>query len=152
MSVSSSACVAARVIGTGDSVRAGADRQAAVPTRQPLHVMQASTMRFVVLIRASRCTKEASKVLNWSNGPDCASTYNFFARGVMLGAERESRADVTVAQLEAARRASVRADIAKRVKRACTHLSDEEFSRLIDEMTDRQLKGERRINREFLVE
>jgi len=70
----------------------------------------------------------------------------------MLGAERESRADVTVAQLEAARRASVRADIAKRVKRACTHLSDEEFSRLVDEMTERQLKGERRINREFLVE
>jgi hypothetical protein len=70
----------------------------------------------------------------------------------MSGADREARADVTIAQLEAARRASVRADIARRVKRACTHLSEEEFSRLVDEMTDRQLKGERRINREFLLE
>ena len=70
----------------------------------------------------------------------------------MLGAEREARVDITVAELEAARRASVRADIVKRVKRACTHLSDEEFSQLVDEMTDRQLKGERRLNREFLLE
>jgi hypothetical protein len=70
----------------------------------------------------------------------------------MSGAEREARGDITVAELEAARRASVRADIAKRVKRACTHLSDEEFSRLVDEMTDRQIRGERRINREFLLE
>lgn len=60
--------------------------------------------------------------------------------------------EISVAQLEAARRASVRADIARRVKRACTHLSDAEFSQLVDEMTDRQLKGERRINREFLLE
>jgi hypothetical protein len=70
----------------------------------------------------------------------------------MSGAKREARAEVTVAELEAARRESVRADIAKRIRRACTHLSDEEFSRLVDEMTDRQLKGERRINREFLLE
>jgi hypothetical protein len=70
----------------------------------------------------------------------------------MSGAKRETRVNVTVAELEAARRASVRADIAKRIRRACTHLSDEEFSRLVDEMTDRQLKGERRINREFLLE
>ena len=87
-----------------------------------------------------------------SDGPNRASTYNFFARGAMLGAEREARVDLTIAELEAARRASVRADIAKRVKGACTHLSDEEFSRLVDEMTDRQLKGERRINLEFLLE
>lgn len=70
----------------------------------------------------------------------------------MLRAEREARADVTVSELAAARRAHVRADIAKRVRKACTHLSDEDFSRLVDEMTDRQLKGERRINREFLLE
>lgn len=70
----------------------------------------------------------------------------------MFGADRDSQEDVSVAALEAARRASIRADIAKRVKRACTHLSDEEFSRLVDEMTERQLKGERRINREFLAE
>ena len=70
----------------------------------------------------------------------------------MFGADRESQVDVSVAELEAARRASVRADIAKRVRRACTHLCDEEFSRLVDEMTERQLKGERRINREFLAE
>lgn len=70
----------------------------------------------------------------------------------MSGAEREARVAVTIAELEAARRASVRADIVKRIRRACTHLSDAEFSQLVDEMTDRQLKGERRINREFLLE
>jgi hypothetical protein len=70
----------------------------------------------------------------------------------MSGAEKKSRADVTVNELEAARRATVHADIAKRVRRACTHLSDEEFSRLVDEMTDRQIRAEHRINLEFLVE
>jgi len=69
-----------------------------------------------------------------------------------LEAEREQRVSLTVAEMEAVRRASVRADIARRIKRACTHLTDDEFTRLVDEMTDRQLRGERRINREFLLE
>jgi hypothetical protein len=69
-----------------------------------------------------------------------------------LEAKREQNSNGTVAELEAARRAGIRADISKRIRRACTHLSEEEFTRLVDEMTDRQLKGERRINREFLLE
>jgi hypothetical protein len=69
-----------------------------------------------------------------------------------LEAKREQRVSLTVAEMEAARRATVRADIARRIKRACTHLADDEFTRLVDEMTDRQLRGERRVNRDFLLE
>ena len=89
---------------------------------------------------------------SWSDGPYCASPYNLFARGAGLEPEREQRVSLTVAEMEAARKAGVRADISRRIKRACTHLTDDEFTRLVDEMTDRQLRGERRINREFLLE
>jgi hypothetical protein len=87
-----------------------------------------------------------------SDGPECASPYNLFARGAVVEAEQEKRVGLTVAEMEAARRAGVRADISRRIKRACTHLTDDDFTRLVDEMTDRQLRGERRINREFLLE
>ena len=89
---------------------------------------------------------------SWADGPYCASPYNLFARGAGLEPEREQRVSLTVAEMEAARKAGVRADISRRIKRACTHLTDDEFTRLVDEMTDRQLRGERRINREFLLE
>jgi hypothetical protein len=87
-----------------------------------------------------------------SDGPNSASPYNLFGRGAGVEAEREERASLTVGEMEAARRAGIRADISRRIKRACTHLTDDEFTRLVDEMTDRQLRGERRINREFLLE
>jgi hypothetical protein len=87
-----------------------------------------------------------------SDGPDCASPYNLFERGAGVEAKREQRVSLTVADMEAARRAGVRADISRRIKRSCTHLADDEFTRLVDEMTDRQLRGERRINQEFLPE
>jgi hypothetical protein len=51
-----------------------------------------------------------------------------------------------------ARRDDVRADIAKRIKRACADLPAGEFGELVDEMTDRQLRGERRFNWDFLQE
>jgi hypothetical protein len=44
------------------------------------------------------------------------------------------------------RRARIRDDIAQRIKNACAHLSDDEFRQLVGQMTDRQLKGERRVN------
>jgi hypothetical protein len=69
----------------------------------------------------------------------------------MLGAERERHVEVADPGLEAVHRAGVRDDIARRIKKACTHLTDDQFSQLVEVMTDRQLKGERRINREFWV-
>jgi len=45
------------------------------------------------------------------------------------------------------RRGAIRDDIARRIKRVCADLSDQDFTTLVDEMADRQLKGERRANR-----
>lgn len=44
----------------------------------------------------------------------------------------DSRADV------------IRRDMVKRIRRACAHLSDEEFLRLVDAMVEKQLRSERR--------
>jgi hypothetical protein len=87
-----------------------------------------------------------------SGGPNSASPYNLFGRGAEVEAERDQRVTLTVAEMEAARRAGIRADISRRIRRACTNLTEDEFTRLVDEMTDRQLRGERRINQEFLLE
>lgn len=40
------------------------------------------------------------------------------------------------------RREAIRRDISRRLRRVCEQLSDDEFSQLVDEMTERQLKGE----------
>ena len=39
---------------------------------------------------------------------------------------------------------AIRTDIAKRLRRACSHLSDEEFSVLVEKMTNEQMRGEGR--------
>jgi hypothetical protein len=69
----------------------------------------------------------------------------------VLGAERERSVEVADPGLEMVHRAGVRDDIARRIKKACCHLTDDQFSQLVDVMTERQLKGERRTNREFWV-
>jgi len=69
-----------------------------------------------------------------------------------LASESERKVEPESAWLEAAKRETARADIAKRIRRACAHLSEEEFSQLVDSMTDRQLKGERRLNWDFWKE
>lgn len=45
------------------------------------------------------------------------------------------------------RRAAVRGDISRRLRRICPNYSEEEFSELVESMTQRQLEGERRANR-----
>jgi hypothetical protein len=62
------------------------------------------------------------------------------------------RTDSLVAHMEEARRSRVRDDIARRLQRACSHLQEDEFRLLVEEMTDRQIKGERRVTREFQLE
>jgi len=52
-------------------------------------------------------------------------------------------------EAEAARRERVRDDIARRIQRACAHLSDGEFRQLTEVMADRQLNAERRAAQNF---
>jgi len=37
----------------------------------------------------------------------------------------------------------IREDIAKRLRRVCTHLSDQEFAKLVEAMADQKIRGER---------
>lgn len=46
--------------------------------------------------------------------------------------------------LLAERKETIRADISRRLRSVCAHLSDEEFARLVETMVERKLKGERR--------
>ena len=46
----------------------------------------------------------------------------------------------------------IRDDIERRVRRVCSHLTEDEFGGLVEEMTDRQIRGERRAARDFLLE
>lgn len=54
--------------------------------------------------------------------------------------------------MEQTRRDRVRDDISRRLKRACAHLTEEQFRELVEQMTDRQIKSERRVIRDFLPE
>lgn len=44
------------------------------------------------------------------------------------------------------RRDAIRDDIAKRLRKVCSHLSDAEFKKLVEAMADQKLKGERRTS------
>ena len=48
---------------------------------------------------------------------------------------------------QSARRATIQADISRRLRRICPHYTEEQFSDLVEKMTKRQLEGERRANR-----
>jgi hypothetical protein len=72
--------------------------------------------------------------------------------GGLLDRQRNLPGDFADVTQEQPRRDRVRGDIARRIKPACSHLGEDEFRLLVDEMTDRQLKGERRANRDWLVE
>jgi hypothetical protein len=69
-----------------------------------------------------------------------------------LEAERQAHVDSLESHLEEARRNRIREDIARRLRRACGYLADDDFRRLVEEMVERQLKGERRVTRDFLLE
>jgi len=42
------------------------------------------------------------------------------------------------------RREVIRDDIARRIRRVCAHFSEEDFSALVDKMTERQIRSEHR--------
>jgi hypothetical protein len=85
-------------------------------------------------------------------GLKCAIAYFLLFLGGLLDGQRDLRDDFADASQEHTRRDRVHGDIARRIKRACSHLDEDEFQLLVEEMTDRQLKGERRANRDWLVE
>ena len=45
---------------------------------------------------------------------------------------------------QASRKEAIRADIARRIKKICSHLSDEEFADLVEAMAENKMKGDRR--------
>lgn len=70
-----------------------------------------------------------------------------------MGIQSQSRGDDGLdGTLHQARRDKIRDEIAGRIKRACSHLAEEEFRGLVDQMADRQIKGERRVIRDYLLE
>lgn len=81
----------------------------------------------------------------------CDGVLSLVSRWV-VEAERQLRVDSVDANQDVARRDRIRDDIERRVRRACSHFTEEEFQQLVDEMTDRQIRGERRVARGFLLE
>ena len=45
---------------------------------------------------------------------------------------------------QSSRKETIRADIARRLKRICSNLSDEDFDDLVDVIADNKIKGDRR--------
>lgn len=81
----------------------------------------------------------------------CGRVHLLF-RGGILEAERYLRVDSVDGSVDEARRDRIRDDIARRVRASCSHLAEDEFGQLVEKMTDRQIKGERRAARDFLLE
>jgi hypothetical protein len=48
---------------------------------------------------------------------------------------------------DSARKRTIREDIARRIRRVCGHLTEKDFQLLVDQMTERQMRAERRANR-----
>ena len=76
----------------------------------------------------------------------------FTASWRIVEIQRQLRVDSVDGSQDQTRRDRIRDDIARRVRRACAHLTESEFGKLVEQMTDRQIKGERRAARDFLLE
>jgi hypothetical protein len=63
-----------------------------------------------------------------------------------LSAQRDRSRDFPEVNSLGRRREKVRADIALRIGRVCANFSEKQLAELVDLMTDRQLRGERREN------
>lgn len=62
-----------------------------------------------------------------------------------LGSNERAFSEPTLDQIHNLREKAVREDIARRLKRVCSNLSDDEFAKLVGLMADRQLRRERRL-------
>ena len=95
----------------------------------------------------------------YGNGQFCPSVASIVRlrtflriRDGRLETEWNSEHDSMHGHIEAARRDRIRNDIAHRIKRSCSHLDENDFQRLVEEMTERQVRGERRVTRDYLLE
>jgi hypothetical protein len=58
--------------------------------------------------------------------------------------EDSYRSDPSAGSYHSQRKAKIRADIAQRLRRVCSALPETDFQELVEEMAERQLRGERR--------
>ncbi len=54
--------------------------------------------------------------------------------------------DEAIPPYQSQRKATIREAIAQRLRKVCCDLPETEFQELVDEMADRQLRGERRLS------
>ena len=95
--------------------------------------------------------RQRKKGSNAASGPKRATPYYLLRPGGALGAESEARVEFADTNGGPARWERVREDIARRTKRACSHLGEDEFRRLVDDMADRQIRGELRANQNWIL-
>ena len=63
-----------------------------------------------------------------------------------MNVEDYFRGDLAPSNLQSNRKVKIRDDIAQRLRKVCSDLPETEFQELVDEIADRQLKGERRTS------
>jgi hypothetical protein len=63
--------------------------------------------------------------------------------GLFMDSDSNSRYESMAGEVPSSRKEAIRADIARRLRKICAHLPDEEFKQLVDKMAERQLKAER---------
>ncbi len=68
------------------------------------------------------------------------------SRVVLLERSSERFIDLTDKGVDVTRKATIRDEIAQRLRRVCGHLPETDFQSLVDEIAERQLRGERRAN------
>jgi len=76
-------------------------------------------------------------------GLNCAVTYSLSSDGRLVESKHERSRELT-SGVERTRREIIQADISRRIGRVCGHLSEENFSELVEKMTERQLRSEHR--------
>ena|SRR5687768_3870901 len=86
-------------------------------------------------------------------GPECATPYFWFrvCRQYFLSIEcvvdlEEFSWGDAIAPYHSQRKATIREAIAQRLRKVCSDLPETEFQELVEQMADKQLRGERRLS------
>jgi hypothetical protein len=61
-----------------------------------------------------------------------------------LESEDQNYADPATVELHSIRERTVREELAGRLREVCAHFTEEEFTRLVDQMAERKVREERR--------
>ena len=84
-----------------------------------------------------------------SLGPERANPQEFILSSVFECAVsnlEEFSWGEAIAPYQSQRKATIRLAIAQRLRKVCSELPETEFQELVDEMADKQLRGERRLS------